>query len=70
MNDTPCTDCNFIAWRISCAYIARDWKDVRFWQEKRIEHQEACEVINSEWFKGLWPNAVVVPQIHAVGEKA
>lgn len=61
MNPTPCPECNFIAWRISCAYTRRDYADLRYWQNNRLEHQETCIVVNGDWYKLLWPSASLVP---------
>lgn len=61
MNPTPCPECNFIAWRINCAYTQRDYADLRYWQNKRHEHQQACIVINGDWYKLLWPGAAMAP---------
>ena len=59
MNDTPCTECNYIQFRISENIKRRDWKELQFWHAQRIAHRETCEVVNGGWYQGLWPTARV-----------
>jgi hypothetical protein len=58
--NTPCPECNFIHWRISCAFTKRDYADLQYWYIKRDEHQAVC-FMNGNLYKLLWSNVEVSP---------
>lgn len=60
MNPTPCFECNNIRADIWDAYISRRWRDLLKLYDKQAEHEAGCTIIHSDWYKSLWPNAVVV----------
>lgn len=62
MNPTPCPLCNALFERKRLAFIRSEWREFERLQNELDAHKVICEVINSQWYRCLWPSAVVIEQ--------
>lgn len=60
MNNTPCPLCNHLWHRSFLAFVKREYKEHGRLMNELQEHRAKCTVINTQWYRLLWPNAIVV----------